>query len=184
MDEVRGAADGCLRGYGRDHRLPLRPARGATEYLRPNGAHPSVHPDRHRGGPQQPVRRRRRPAAERLGQRTRAPRHSAFQDAGGEHRDTMRIRHVPVTTATVQAVPVTTSVTNEPIWVRITRAGASDLQKHRLDRVGVAGFEPTTSSSRTKRATKLRYTPRCPGRIAEWALACRTGYRAALSPPR
>jgi hypothetical protein len=26
-------------------------------------------------------------------------------------------------------------------------------------RVGVAGFEPTTSSSRTKRATKLRYTP-------------------------
>ena len=32
--------------------------------------------------------------------------------------------------------------------------------------VGVAGFEPTASSSRTKRATKLRYTPlpwiRCP----------------------
>ena len=27
--------------------------------------------------------------------------------------------------------------------------------------VGVAGFEPTTSSSRTKRATKLRYTPWC-----------------------
>ena len=26
--------------------------------------------------------------------------------------------------------------------------------------VGVAGFEPTASSSRTKRATKLRYTPR------------------------
>ena len=26
--------------------------------------------------------------------------------------------------------------------------------------VGVAGFEPTTSSSRTKRATELRYTPR------------------------
>jgi hypothetical protein len=26
--------------------------------------------------------------------------------------------------------------------------------------VGVAGFEPTTSSSRTKRATKLRYTPK------------------------
>jgi hypothetical protein len=31
-----------------------------------------------------------------------------------------------------------------------------DLHKHS---VGVAGFEPTTSSSRTKRATKLRYTP-------------------------
>jgi hypothetical protein len=25
--------------------------------------------------------------------------------------------------------------------------------------VGVAGFEPTASSSRTKRATKLRHTP-------------------------
>ena len=29
--------------------------------------------------------------------------------------------------------------------------------------VGVAGFEPTTSSSRTKRATKLRHTPRAAG---------------------
>jgi hypothetical protein len=29
-----------------------------------------------------------------------------------------------------------------------------------LLRVGVAGFEPTASSSRTKRATKLRHTPR------------------------
>jgi hypothetical protein len=28
--------------------------------------------------------------------------------------------------------------------------------------VGVAGFEPTASSSRTKRATKLRYTPSVP----------------------
>lgn len=48
----------------------------------------------------------------------------------------------------------------------------NDLQKpvrgliHSLDQapdgyftVGVAGFEPTTSSSRTKRAAKLRYTP-------------------------
>src|SRR5699024_8189316 len=26
--------------------------------------------------------------------------------------------------------------------------------------VGIAGFEPTTSSSRTRRATKLRYIPR------------------------
>ena len=26
--------------------------------------------------------------------------------------------------------------------------------------VGVTGFEPATSSSRTKRATKLRYTPK------------------------
>lgn len=28
-----------------------------------------------------------------------------------------------------------------------------------FQRVGVAGFEPTASSSRTKRATKLRHTP-------------------------
>lgn len=33
--------------------------------------------------------------------------------------------------------------------------------------VGVAGFEPTTSSSRTKRAAKLRYTP-----IAALKLCC------------
>ena len=31
-----------------------------------------------------------------------------------------------------------------------------------IQMVGVAGFEPTTSSSRTKRATKLRYTPIVP----------------------
>ena len=30
-----------------------------------------------------------------------------------------------------------------------------------LSKVGVAGFEPTTSSSRTTRATGLRYTPFC-----------------------
>jgi hypothetical protein len=30
--------------------------------------------------------------------------------------------------------------------------------------VGVAGFEPAASSSRTKRAAKLRYTP-APGRL-------------------
>ena len=71
----------------------------------------------------------------------------------------MQIWHVPVTTGTCRAVPVTTSVTNGPFWPRITPAGASDLQRHRLDLVGVAGFEPTTSSSRTKRATKLRHTP-------------------------
>src|SRR3954447_10770327 len=33
--------------------------------------------------------------------------------------------------------------------------------------VGVAGFEPTTSSSRTKRATKLRYTPVCRAILAD-----------------
>ena len=33
----------------------------------------------------------------------------------------------------------------------------NDVPTHHM--VGVAGFEPTTSSSRTKRATKLRHTP-------------------------
>ena len=45
----------------------------------------------------------------------------------------------------------------------------SDVWRHH--RVGVAGFEPTTSSSRTKRATKLRHTPR------EATTAYRTGGR-------
>jgi hypothetical protein len=40
-----------------------------------------------------------------------------------------------------------------------------------INAVGVAGFEPTTSSSRTKRATKLRHTPR------EATTAYRTGGR-------
>ena len=35
------------------------------------------------------------------------------------------------------------------------------LAKWRGDRVGVTGFEPATSSSRTTRATKLRHTPLC-----------------------
>ena len=34
----------------------------------------------------------------------------------------------------------------------------STMSRH-ITMVGVAGFEPTTSSSRTKRATKLRHTP-------------------------
>ncbi len=33
--------------------------------------------------------------------------------------------------------------------------------------VGVAGFEPTASSSRTKRATKLRHTPWQPAQHTE-----------------
>jgi hypothetical protein len=33
------------------------------------------------------------------------------------------------------------------------------------DVVGVTGFEPATSSSRTTRATELRHTPKVPGRL-------------------
>ncbi|MDQ1698232.1 MAG: alpha,2-mannosyltransferase, partial [Frankiaceae bacterium] len=38
-------------------------------------------------------------------------------------------------------------------------AGASTNERHRPAVVGMAGFEPTTSSSRTRRATKLRHIP-------------------------
>ena len=44
--------------------------------------------------------------------------------------------------------------------------------------VGVAGFEPTTSSSRTKHATKLRHTPR----RAEQIVAHRAWAGCAVSP--
>ena len=54
--------------------------------------------------------------------------------------------------------------------------------------VGVAGFEPTTSSSRTKRATKLRHTPMKPGQdsgLGGWdetgLLEC-ARQRASVSP--
>ena len=39
--------------------------------------------------------------------------------------------------------------------------------------VGVTGFEPATSSSRTTRATKLRHTPMA--RRPKWSLAHREG---------
>lgn len=53
--------------------------------------------------------------------------------------------------------------------------------------VGVAGFEPTTSSSRTKRAAKLRYTPMSAGVPAtSFTLAHRrpetkSGFRGAVA---
>ena len=56
--------------------------------------------------------------------------------------------------------------------------------------VGVAGFEPTTSSSRTKRATKLRHTPMKPGQdsgLGGWDETGPPGcvrQRASVSPRR
>ncbi len=50
--------------------------------------------------------------------------------------------------------------------------------------VGVAGFEPTASSSRTKRATKLRHTPRPQtrtGNIRLSAVLARTYFSPTLS---
>lgn len=44
-----------------------------------------------------------------------------------------------------------------------------------LTSVGVAGFEPTTSASRTQRAAKLRYTPRYRGIVAHSPGAERPG---------
>ena len=45
--------------------------------------------------------------------------------------------------------------------------------------VGVAGFEPTASSSRTKRATKLRHTPKDYGSLAVLLKAFGYGPRRA-----
>ncbi len=57
--------------------------------------------------------------------------------------------------------------------------------------VGVAGFEPTTSSSRTKRAAKLRYTPMPTGlpatsiTLAHRRPEAKSGFvRAGTTPPR
>jgi hypothetical protein len=44
-------------------------------------------------------------------------------------------------------------------WRTIMESPVLVMRNRALTCVGVAGFEPTTSSSRTKRATKLRYTP-------------------------
>ena len=48
--------------------------------------------------------------------------------------------------------------------------------------VGVAGFEPTASSSRTKRATKLRHTPLKPGHSIAPAHRLAKRIRRAASP--
>ena len=45
--------------------------------------------------------------------------------------------------------------------------------------VGVAGFEPTTSASRTPRATKLRYTPKLAVLISVLLLHARAEQLAA-----
>lgn len=45
-----------------------------------------------------------------------------------------------------------------------------------LDSVGVTGFEPMTSPTRTERATNLRHTPSCPGiieQLLQFATRCR-----------
>ncbi len=50
--------------------------------------------------------------------------------------------------------------------------------------VGVAGFEPTASWSRTKRATKLRYTPKYNCVLSILALVLLTGLEPVRSRPR
>ena len=58
------------------------------------------------------------------------------------------------------------SIADSPVGSRVGRmrartspAGAEECDGCRLIAVGVAGFEPATSSSRTKRAAGLRHTP-------------------------
>lgn len=49
-----------------------------------------------------------------------------------------------------------------PRCCKTPRGPSATITLGPLNSVGVAGFEPTTSSSRTKRAAKLRYTPMSP----------------------
>jgi hypothetical protein len=53
-----------------------------------------------------------------------------------------------------------TSYTDALLYLQLERP-VQDLNVYltRRSAVGVTGFEPATSSSRTKRATKLRHTP-------------------------
>ncbi len=52
----------------------------------------------------------------------------------------------------------TDSTPTEPTQNALSRDTVSTVSRLRT-MVGVTGFEPATSSSRTKRATKLRHTP-------------------------
>ena len=47
----------------------------------------------------------------------------------------------------------------EGYWIKITVFGTFALQKRLFLLVGVSGFEPEASWTRTKRDTKLRHTP-------------------------
>ena len=47
--------------------------------------------------------------------------------------------------------------------------------------VGVAGFEPTASSSRTKRATKLRHTPVEPSQHSGATRALRNAFGTGMA---
>ena len=71
---------------------------------------------------------------------------------------------------------------------RVTRCKKAPDQRFRwsgaLQLVGVAGFEPTTSSSRTKRATKLRHTPIFLPRIPDAGGSDETRVQPALSERR
>lgn len=84
-------------------------------------------------------------------------------------------------------------ITGDPGWVAVLRScttgkgPAGSLPAGPLTCVGVTGFEPATSSSRTKRATKLRHTPmaREPGgSLSETARGARRGVPIADWPPQ
>jgi hypothetical protein len=69
--------------------------------------------------------------------------------------------------------PVAEAAQSQPGVVGVSRGDSNPIDRSKaligiyadqgLTSVGVAGFEPTASSSRTKRATKLRHTPRHAG---------------------
>ena len=61
--------------------------------------------------------------------------------------------------ATFQSFIVRVPPGNYDIPAHRLRGGCSSSELRRHGEVGLAGFEPTTSASRTRRATKLRYNP-------------------------
>ena len=82
---------------------------------------------------------------------------------------------VAVGVAGTVVAPLGQLLTNPTTHANKKSPGDKPLNSFHL--VGVAGFEPTTSSSRTKRATKLRHTPTC--RLRQPA-----GVYPPLIPPR
>ena len=66
---------------------------------------------------------------------------------------------LPVGSAHVLAVMQASAALIVVAMLPTKSAGVPVVQRHRPTVVGMAGFEPTTSSSRTRRATKLRHIP-------------------------
>ena len=71
-----------------------------------------------------------------------------------------RPAHITARSACPDSLEPAETGQNTPVSIqKPTSWDDHDVGLSAMQLVGVAGFEPTTSSSRTKRATKLRHTP-------------------------